>query len=108
MVGVCALSGIFVALSFFSFRRRPTILPTSTPKGHNASLLLENHVLIKLDGIFSEEGLWQKNGQYIALAKWPRSEGKYTNHKVYIFDLQIGEFEESIFIKHFIQFKATL
>ena len=73
-----------------------------------ASILLENRVLVELDGIFSEQVLWQTNGQYVALAKWSEEEGIHVNHKICVIDLQelqIGEFEESIFIKRFLQFK---
>jgi hypothetical protein len=73
-----------------------------------ASVLLENRVLVKLDGIFSEQVLWQTNGKYVALAKWSKEEKRYVNHKICIIDLQnlqIGEFEEAIFVKRFSQFK---
>ena len=73
-----------------------------------AGLLLENRVLIMLDGIFSEKVLWQTNGHYVALAKWSLSEGRHPNQRVCIVDaqnLQIGEFEELIFVKHFTLFK---
>ena len=72
------------------------------------ALLLENRVLIVLEGLFSEEVLWQTNGQYVALAKWSNSSGRHNNHKVCIIDiqsLQIGEFEDLMFVKRFTQFK---
>jgi hypothetical protein len=76
-----------------------------------ASILLENQVLVKLDGIFSEQVLWQTNGQYVALAKWSKEEGRHVNHKICVIDLQnlqIAEFEKPIFIKRFMQFKDDI
>ena len=73
------------------------------------ALLLENRVLIRLEGLFSEEVLWQTNGQYVALAKWSNSAGRHKNHKVCIIDVQnsqIGEFEDLMFVKQFTQFSG--
>jgi len=73
-----------------------------------ASILLENRVLVELDGIFSDQVLWQTNGQYVALAKWSKEDGRHVNHKICVIDLQnlqISEFEEAIFIKQFLRFK---
>jgi len=72
-----------------------------------ASLLLENRVLIHLDGIFSEQVLWQTSGQYVALAKWADTTRRNLSHKVSIIDvqnLQVGAFQESMFIKQFTRF----
>ena len=74
----------------------------------SAGLLLENRVLIRLDGSFSEEVLWQTNGEYAALAKWCTLEGRHVNHKVSVIDLHkltIGEFEETMFVKQFTRFQ---
>lgn len=74
-----------------------------------ACLLLKNGALFNLDGTFGDKVLWQAEEKYVALVKWHRSEeGRHINHRVCILDvqgLQIGEFEEPIFIKQFTQFK---
>ena len=72
-----------------------------------ASLLLENRVLIHLDGIFSEQVLWQTSGKYAALAKWSDTTRRNLSHKVCVLDvqnLQICEFQELMFLKQFTRF----
>ena len=73
-----------------------------------AALVPESGTLIRLEGLFSDEVLWHVNGQFVAVAKWATSRGRHEKHKVCILDaqnLQVGEFEDLMFVKHFTQFK---
>ncbi len=50
------------------------------------SLLFENQDPIKINGIFDEHVLWQIDGQYVALARWPDMKSKYLRQKLCVID----------------------